>query len=158
LATSLDTKTAPVVHGDHFEVCHEIRDGRDFERPDATQKADIVIIGGGVAGLSAAYFLKGKDWLLLEKEPHFGGNAYQEEFAGQAFATGSAYAYRGDHGDQLASEIGLKLLSVDNPDPTIVNGSFVADTWKAGIEHLPYPREVVASFRKFRDTCAEIKL
>jgi monoamine oxidase len=158
LAASPDSKTAPVVHGDHFEVCHEIRDGRDFERPDATQKADIVIIGGGVAGLSAAYFLKGKDWLLLEKEPHFGGNAYQEEFAGQPFATGSAYAYRGDHGDQLASEIGLKLLPVDNPDPTIVNGSFVADTWKAGIEHLPYPKEVVASFRKFRDTCAAIKL
>src|SRR5215468_5909630 len=95
LATSLDTKTAPVVHGDHFEVCHEIRDGRDFERPDATQKADIVIIGGGVAGLSAAYFLKGKDWLLLEKEDHFGGNAYQEDFAGQPFATGSAYAFQG---------------------------------------------------------------
>src|SRR5437867_5881990 len=148
----------PVVHGDHFEVCHEIRDGHEFDRPDATHKADIVIIGGGAAGLSAAYFLRGKDWLLLEKEPHFGGNAYQEVFAGQPFATGSAYAYRGDYGDQLASEIGLKLLPVDNPDPTIVNGAFVADTWKTGLEHLPYSKEVVASFRKFREELRKINV
>ncbi len=44
-----------------------------------------MIVGGGVAGLSAAYFLRGKDWLLLEKEDHFGGNAYQEEFDSPAF-------------------------------------------------------------------------
>ena len=100
---------APLVHGEHFEVCHQLRDGHPFARPDATQKADIVIMGGGVAGLSAAYFLGGKDWLLLEKEPQFGGNALQEEFDGKIYATGSAYAYHDDEGDQLASEIGLKL-------------------------------------------------
>jgi len=158
LALAPDAHNAPLVHSDHFEVCHEIRDGREFDRPDATKKADIVIVGGGAAGLSAAYFLRGKDWLLLEKEPHFGGNAYQEEYAGQSFATGSAYAYRGDYGDQLAKEVGLKLLPVDNPDPTIVNGAFVADTWKSGLDHLPYPKEVVDSFRKFREDLVKIKV
>ena len=38
-----------------------------------------------MAGLSAAYFLREKDWLLLEKEEHFGGNAYEEEYHGQIF-------------------------------------------------------------------------
>lgn len=149
---------SPVVHGDHFEICHQLRDGREFEHPDAAQKADIVVIGGGAAGLSAAYFLRGQDWLLLEKEDHFGGNAYQEEYEGDAFATGSAYAYRGDYGDQLAAEIGLRLPLVDNPDPTIVNGAFVADTWKSGLGHLPYSKEVVASFKKFRDAAAKIRV
>ena len=80
---------APSMHSEHFEVCHQIRDGHVFDRPGPTKKAGVVIIGGGVAGLSAAYFLGDKnDWLLLEKEDHFGGNAYQEEFAGQPFATG----------------------------------------------------------------------
>jgi monoamine oxidase len=149
---------APVVQGEHFEICHQIRDGHAFDRPDSTRKADVVIIGGGVAGLSAAYFLRGKDFLLLEKEDHFGGNAYQEEYAGQAFATGSAYAFKNDEGDRLASEIGLKLLPVDNPDPTIVNKTFVPDTWIKGIDELPYPRDVRASFRKFRDDITKINL
>jgi len=148
----------PQVHGEHFEVCHQVRDGHQFERPDVTQKADVVIIGGGVAGLSAAYFLRGKEWLLLEKEDHFGGNAFQEEYDGQPFATGSAYAYRGDEGDHLAKEIGLTLLPVDNPDPTIINKTFVPDTWKAGLDQLPYPKEVRESFRKFRDEMMKIKV
>ncbi len=147
-----------VVHGEHFEICHQVRDGHQFGRPDATRKADIVIVGGGVAGLSAAYFLRGKDWLLLEKEPQFGGNALQEEFEGQIYATGSAYASRGDEGDQLASEIGLNLPFVNMPDPTIVNKTFVPDTWKTGLDQLPYPKEVRESFKKFRDDMMKIKV
>ena len=147
-----------LVHGEHFEVCHQLRDGHAFEHPEATSKADIVIVGGGVAGLSAAYFLRGKDWLLLEKEPQFGGNALQEEFEGDVYATGSAYAYHGDEGDQLATEIGLKLPLVNMPDPTIVNKTYVPDTWKTGIDEFPYTKEVRDSFRKFRDDVMSIKL
>lgn len=116
-APEFKSPTTPLVHGERFEVCHQLRDGHQFERPDATRKADIVIVGGGIAGLSAAYFLRGKDWLLLEKESLFGGNALQEEFQGQIYGTGSAYAYHGDEGDQLASEIGLRLPFVNMPIP-----------------------------------------
>ncbi len=152
------SSAALLVHGEHFEVCHQVRDGHSFERPDATRKTDIVIVGGGVAGLSAAYFLRGKDWLLLEKEPQFGGNALQEEFRGQVYGTGSAYAYRGDEGDQLASEIGLKLPFVNMPDPTIVNKAYIPDTWKTGLGQLPYPKEVRDSFKKFRDDMMKINV
>jgi hypothetical protein len=147
-----------VVRGEHFEVCHGIRDGKVFDRPDATAKAGVVIIGGGVAGLSAAYFLRDIDFLLLEKEDHFGGNAYQEEFDGQPYATGSAFAWSGDEGDQLSRELGLKLLPVNSPDPTIVNGTWVPDTWHSGIDQLPYPKEVRESFRRFRDDMLKIKV
>jgi monoamine oxidase len=150
--------TEPLIHSEHFEVCHQIRDGHTFALPAPTQKTAVVIIGGGVAGLSAAYFLRGQDFLLLEKEDHFGGNAYQEEFEGQPFATGSAFADKGDYGDQLASEIGLKLLPVSNPDPTVVNKTFVPDTWRAGLDHLPYPKEVRESFRKFREDMLKIEV
>jgi hypothetical protein len=160
LIPALDSKptSAPRVDGEHFKICHQVRDGHHFEHPAATSKADIVIVGGGVAGLSAAYFLRGKDWLLLEKEDHFGGNAYQEEFDGQPFSTGAAYAYRGDEGDQLASELGLKLPLVNMPDPTLVNNTYVPDTWKTGITQLPYSKEVVASFLKFREDVLKMKI
>ncbi|HXJ07649.1 MAG TPA: FAD-dependent oxidoreductase [Candidatus Acidoferrum sp.] len=160
LVPALDSKAtcAPRVDGEHFEICHQVRDGQHFGRPAATSKADIVIVGGGVAGLSAAYFLDGTDWLLLEKEDHFGGNAYQEEFDGQPFSTGAAYAYRGDEGDQLAIELGLKLPLVSMPDPTLVNKTYVPDTWKTGITQLPYPKEVVASFLKFREDILKMKI
>ncbi len=150
--------SAPLVDGEHFEICHQVRDGHHFEHPAASSKAGIVIVGGGVAGLSAAYFLRGKEWLLLEKEGHFGGNAYQEEFDGQPFSTGAAYAYRGDQGDQLATELGLQLPLVNMPDPTLVNKTYVPDTWKTGISQLPYPKDVVASFQKFRDDVLKMKI
>src|SRR5271166_6531439 len=140
---------APLVDGEHFEICHQVRDGHRFELPSATAKADVVIIGGGVAGLSAAYLLRGKDWLLLEKEDHFGGNAYEEEYHGQIYGTGSAYGYRDDEGDKLAKEIGVDMPFVAMPDPVIDNGVYTADPWKEGLDHLPYTKEAIASLKKF---------
>jgi monoamine oxidase len=147
---------APMVEGEHFAVCHQVRDGHSFPKPDATKKADIVIVGGGVAGLSAAYFLRGKDWMLLEKEEHFGGNAYQEEYEGEIFGTGSAYGYRDDAGDQLAKEIGLNLPLVAMPDPLIDHGKYAPDIWRSGINDLPYSKDVIASFKKYRDAIMKI--
>src|SRR3974390_683840 len=139
------------LQGEHFNICHQIRDGHPFPKPDATRKVEVAIIGGGMAGLSAAYFLRHKDFLLLEKEEHFGGNAYQEEYAGQAYSTGAAYDFRDSPSDQLAKEIGLNLLAIDMPDPTIANGGYAPDTWRSGISQLPYTKAVVASFKKFAD-------
>jgi protoporphyrinogen/coproporphyrinogen III oxidase len=137
--------------GEHFTICHQVRDGHNFPKPDTSRNVDIAIVGGGMAGLSAAYFLRGKDWLLLEKEDHFGGNAYQEEFAGQLYSTAAAYDFRGSDSDQLAKEIGLNLLPIDMPDPTLDNGVYTPDTWGSGLLQLPYSKATVASFKKFSD-------
>jgi oxygen-dependent protoporphyrinogen oxidase len=156
LAAGRDKAAPPIVEGEHFGICHEVRNGRSFPRPEATRKTDIVIIGGGMAGLSAAYFLRDKEWLLLEKEDHFGGNAYQEEYEGQAFSTAAAYDFRGSHSDQLAKEIGIDMPLIDMPDPTIDNGVYVPDTWGKGLEHLPYKKEVIESFKKFREDVMKV--
>jgi monoamine oxidase len=146
-----DDSRSTKLEGEHFNICHQLRDGHSFRKPDATHRVDVAIIGGGMAGLSAAYFLRDKDFLLFEKEEHFGGNAYQEEYAGQAYATGAAYDFRGSYSDQLAKEIGLHLLPIDMPDPTIDHGAYTPDTWRSGLSQLPYPKAVVASFKKFVD-------
>lgn len=146
-----DDSRAAKLEGEHFNICHQVRDGHSFPKPGVTRKAEVLIVGGGMAGLSAAYFLRNRNFLLLEKEDHFGGNAYQKEFAGQAYSTGAAYDFRDSYSDQLAKEIGLHLLPIDMPDPTIDYGTCTPDTWRSGLSELPYPKAVVASFKKFTE-------
>lgn len=142
-------EVAPALEGEDNKICHQVRDGKAFSRPPVSAHHDVVIVGGGVSGLTAAYLLQNRDSLLLEKEPHFGGNAYLMEFQGQAYGTGSAF---GDNEVVVAfaKEIGLEPLPVNNFDPTIVNGEFVADTWGDGIDKLPYPAPVKEAFKRLR--------
>jgi protoporphyrinogen oxidase len=148
---------APAIEGEDNKICHQVRDGKVFTRPPVSASHDVVIVGGGMSGLTASYLLQNRDFLLLEKEPHFGGNAYLMEFEGQAYATGSAF---GDNEVVVAfaKEVGLEPLPVNNFDPTIVNGEFVADTWGAGIDKLPYPPAVKEAFTRLRQEWLAIDL
>ena len=141
--------TTPSVEGEENRICHQVRDGKVFSRPPVSANYDVIIVGGGMSGLAAAHLLQKHNFLLLEKEPHFGGNAYLMEYQGQAYGTGSAFADN-EIVVKFAREIGLEPLPVDNFDPTIVNGEFVADTWGDGIDKLPYPPAVRDAFKKFR--------
>jgi protoporphyrinogen oxidase len=139
----------PALEGEENKLCHQVRDGKVFTRPPVSANHDVVIVGGGMSGLACAYLLQNKDFVLLEKEPHFGGNAYLMEYQGQAYATGAAF---GDNEVvvSFSKEIGLEPLPVDNFDPTIVNGEFVADTWGEGLDKLPYPASVKEAFKRLK--------
>jgi protoporphyrinogen oxidase len=51
---------------------------------DANPEAKVVILGGGLTGISAAYHLK-RPWLLLEKEERLGGHARTDRTRGFCF-------------------------------------------------------------------------
>jgi protoporphyrinogen oxidase len=64
------------VHESHA-LGHQLRDGARFPTPCETRTVPIVIVGGGIAGLSAAWRLRkrGTAFVLLEMEATAGGNA-----------------------------------------------------------------------------------
>ncbi len=156
LAAETDRK--PIVNGEDNRICHQVRDGKVFTRPAVSARHDIVIVGGGVSGLSAAYLLQHRDILLLEKEPHWGGNAYIMEYNGTAYATGSAFLDKSEYSYHFAKEIGLEPLPISDWDGSIINGEFVADTWGDGLDKLPYSPAVREGFKKFKQALLAVDL
>ena len=63
---------------DGFPLGHRLRDHASFSAPKRTEKVPIVIVGGGIAGLSAGWRLHKKgfrDFVILEMERDAGGNS-----------------------------------------------------------------------------------
>src|SRR5258708_38880273 len=63
---------------DAFPAGHRLRDHAAFKNPAQQVRMPIIIVGRGIAGLSAAWRLdqrKVRDFVLLEMDPPAGGNA-----------------------------------------------------------------------------------
>ncbi len=73
-------------HDGSWEVAHALRDGTDWPDPDDDHESyDLIVVGAGISGLSAAYFYRkaaGNDAriLLLDNHDDFGGHAKRNEF------------------------------------------------------------------------------
>ncbi|AOW98182.1 hypothetical protein BJP34_00875 [Moorena producens PAL-8-15-08-1] len=67
--------------------------------PVKSQKAvyDVVIVGGGLAGLTAGYLLKDLNILVLEKEAQAGGRILSHSAHGIPYDLGAVFAYNQDN-------------------------------------------------------------
>ena len=78
----LSLKSDPKIEGsfvnDSFQMGHLLRDRATFPPAKRVEKHAVVIVGGGIAGLSAAWRLRKRDFsdfVLLEMNAQAGGNA-----------------------------------------------------------------------------------
>ncbi len=73
---------------------HRLRDGFNFPEPNETRKTGVLIVGGGIAGLSAGWRLQKRgfhDFRLLELENDVGGNSRHGKNAVSAYPRGAHY-------------------------------------------------------------------
>jgi len=98
--------------GDDYQRAHDFlrfEKGKNFS-VSKTEKSDFVIVGGGMAGLCAAYFLKDHQPIVLEQASQFGGNSKGEEWQGMPYSLGAAYITCPEEGSEVESF--LKELNV----------------------------------------------
>jgi spermidine dehydrogenase len=73
-------------HEGSFEAAHGVRDGSYPGDPiDTKQSFDLIVVGAGISGLSAAHFYRQSDTkharvLILDNHDDFGGHAKRNEF------------------------------------------------------------------------------
>jgi protoporphyrinogen/coproporphyrinogen III oxidase len=83
------------------------------DRTDERPQHDVVIVGGGIAGLTAAWRLRHRDVLLLEATDRLGGRMRSDPY-GEYWLNFGAHLFPapGSLVDSLATELGLETVPV----------------------------------------------
>jgi protoporphyrinogen oxidase len=87
---------------------------------------DVIIVGGGFSGLTAAYNLKDKNILVLEKEEELGGRCLSGKWNGFHYPKGTEYIGEpDDYLKELLKELGIVAEKIPAPtDGVAYNGKF----------------------------------
>ena len=93
--------------------------------PAPSEQAEVVVVGGGMSGLTAAFLLQERRPLVLEQAPRFGGNAKGESWRGIDYSIGAAYLLEPEEGSDVAtllSALGLTGQRLEEEDPVLSEG------------------------------------
>ncbi len=117
-------------HGGSFEAAHRLRDGTLWSQrdqiTDTGERYDLVVVGGGISGLAAAYFYRAQRQdariLILDNHDDFGGHAKRNEFQlGGRLALINGGTYQIDSprpysavADDLLRELGIDPVALAN--------------------------------------------
>src|SRR6185436_9592407 len=104
------------------------------QRPSPPERVGLVVIGGGMSGLTTAYLLRKHKPIVLEQAARLGGNAKGQSWRGIDYSIGAAYLDSPRPGSPMESyfrDLGLENLLVkrSTPDPVEVRGKLYAKFW-----------------------------
>jgi protoporphyrinogen oxidase len=104
-------------------------------------KASTVILGGGLTGLSAAWHLRGQDYLLLEKDGQVGGLARTDDFGGFKFDWGShVWFTRDDYADAFVRTLpGVRMNEHQRSAWVHIYDRLIPAPFQANLYGLPLP-------------------
>lgn len=169
----IDSDIAPLQHltsfsgsseieGDVYDEAHEIfwdKEGYIKKKggiPAPSAQYDVIIIGGGLAGLSSAYYLRNKKILLLDGQARLGGNAKAQVYRQSFISQGSAYITmpeRGGEIDRFLASLNLKnkFREVSHQDEVVSLGGKTIQNFWDGTSSPNRAEEFRRAREKFKD-------
>ena len=152
---------------DSIPIGHRLRDRQPFAAPVRMERVPLVIVGGGIAGLSAAWRFRNRgfhDFVLLEMERRPGGNSRSGESEVSRFPWGAHYlpipSERSTLVRELMTELGV--LNGGNWDERYLCHSprdrlFQHGRWQEGLEPEPASGRERDQLRRFYSLMAEFQ-
>jgi phytoene dehydrogenase-like protein len=150
---SIDPSKVTVLGGDESSFTPAVNaSGPAIQDAD---QYDVVIVGSGLAGLSAATFLTDNNYkkkiLILEKEDHIGGLASWEQIGSHRVDRGAAYwTDTFEEEQQILEYIGLGKWKTADPIPAPIDAYMVRGKLYRGVWDTSTLKELPASFVLFK--------
>jgi len=144
--------------GETFKPCHALRSGAKYPKNKAEESYDVIIIGAGISGLTAAYTLKDQLAVrVIEKENRIGGASKRGNWKGINYSLGAAdtgqtyqIEYKGKKFDFLSKifkELKIPWKEVRYPSSAFkYRGNIVIDPFCSCHEQGTTSAEVAKSF------------
>ena len=169
LRRKTDRPLAGSLVDDSSAAGHALRDGRADVPVRRVVRTPVVIVGGGVAGLSAAWWMQRqgmRDFVVLELAKNAGGNARGGENAVSAFPWGAHYVPvphpRAEHVRLLFAEMGILGADGTWSETDLCHApkerTFIHGRWREGqLEAFAMDATEQGELRRFEETVQKLR-